>query len=732
MMKTKNKFGWFVIISASFCILVICVMIILFWRHLSTPEKQLLKNIFTQNFVYIFSAGFVFFAGIGFLIDWVFRLYIIPLSKLSEEVELIYTSNPSHRVDIDGSSDFIRLVNQINAGAEKHQALKSRVSERIHLAKKELEEEKNILAAIMAELPEAVIICNNEGRIILYNSQAKRYFAEQTATGHSPGDINSENHAPPGYEKKGFLGIGRSIFGIADSNILAHAIEEMHARVERRADNATASFVLTGKGSRLLRAEAVPILTSRRQFSGFIIIFEDITLGLRNEVRTEFMLHSFHNKIRHSLATIRSAIDLVVEHSGLDSRYQGLTKIIQNEAIELGNLIQRETGDSLQQVKKLWPLAPVTADRLLKSFQKKAEKQLRVRVKIIAHEEKSWVEVDSYTVVLSLLFILEHIIEASGQSVFFCGQAISEKFVHIDISWQGPPVKIEEMRKWENMELRFKHEGLPLYLKEVLSYNSAEIWSYADRDNENRSCMRLYLPVHRFYETDVTRQAAVLPDSRPEFYNFDLFHQPGQNPDIDQHRLSDLVYTVFDTETTGLEPGSGDRIISIGAVRIIKQRVLRSESFNQLVNPHRNIPAESTKIHGIDDDMVRFQPGIEKILPMFYQFAVDTILVAHNAAFDMRMLQTYEEQTRIKFINPVLDTLLLSAVVHPNQDDHSIEAIAGRLGVEIRDRHTALGDALTTAEIFLKLIPLLESLGFRTLKKVREASEKTYYARLKY
>ena len=130
--------------------------------------------------------------------------------------------------------------------------------------------------------------------------------------------------------------------------------------------------------------------------------------------------------------------------------------------------------------------------------------------------------------------------------------------------------------------------------------------------------------------------------------------------------------------------------------------------------------------------MVRYKPGIEKILPMFFQFTADTILVAHNAAFDMRMLQVCEAQTGIKFINPVLDTLLLSAVVHPNQDNHNLEVIAGRLGVKTHDRHTAMGDAVMTGEIFLKLIPLLKSMGLQTLKEVREASEKTYYARLKY
>ena len=108
------------------------------------------------------------------------------------------------------------------------------------------------------------------------------------------------------------------------------------------------------------------------------------------------------------------------------------------------------------------------------------------------------------------------------------------------------------------------------------------------------------------------------------------------------------------------------------------------------------------------------------------------MLVAHSAAFDMRFLQLKEEQTGLRFDHPVIDTLLLSAVVHPNQESHRLEAIAERLGLTIVGRHTALGDAIVTAEVFLKLIPLLAEKGVRTLRDAREAAEKTYYARIKY
>ena len=160
--------------------------------------------------------------------------------------------------------------------------------------------------------------------------------------------------------------------------------------------------------------------------------------------------------------------------------------------------------------------------------------------------------------------------------------------------------------------------------------------------------------------------------------------------------------------------------------------MLHGETFDQLIDPGRALNPASTLIHGIQPELLAGQPRIERVLPQFHRFCEDTVLVAHNAAFDMRFLQLKETATGKRFSQPVLDTLMLSAVVHPRQLHHSLEAIAARLGINIIGRHTALGDAIVTGEIFLQLIPLLEAQGIKTLQQARQASQRTPYAHVQY
>ena len=221
---------------------------------------------------------------------------------------------------------------------------------------------------------------------------------------------------------------------------------------------------------------------------------------------------------------------------------------------------------------------------------------------------------------------------------------------------------------------------------------------------------------------EAEEEVGALPP-RPEFYDFDLFKR---QPDcvVTEIPLGELRCVVFDTETTGLEPSKGDEIISIGAVRIVNGRIVSGETFEQLINPGKKIPKTSIRFHGITDEDVKGAPRIDATLPRFRAFTGRSVLIAHNAAFDMKFLELKQKTSGVTFDNPVLDVLLLSAFLHDHTADHALDATAQRLGVDVSDRHSAVGDAITTARIFLAMRGPLHKRGVETLGDALNVSEK--------
>ena len=220
---------------------------------------------------------------------------------------------------------------------------------------------------------------------------------------------------------------------------------------------------------------------------------------------------------------------------------------------------------------------------------------------------------------------------------------------------------------------------------------------------------------------------------RPEFYDFDLFRRRPAG-ELDRRPLAELAYTVFDTETTGLDPSAGDRVVSIGAVRIVNGRILGQETFDRLVDPRRPIPPQAERIHGIGDAMCAGCPDIATVLPQFHRFAAGTVLVGHNVAFDLRFFEMQADAAGVTFDHqPVLDTLLLAALLDPEEGaDHSLDGLASRFGITVDGRHSALGDARATAQVFLRQIVLLARRGIADLGQAREASRRSLHARVDY
>jgi DNA polymerase-3 subunit epsilon len=385
-----------------------------------------------------------------------------------------------------------------------------------------------------------------------------------------------------------------------------------------------------------------------------------------------------------------------------------------------------EFSDSM---KMRWPLEDILGVDLIAAAQRRIEEKLRLPTKTEGLDDALWVKADSFSLVFALLFLASRLQDHYEPRELRFRLAAQGKLAYLDLIWAGPAMSSETFYTWEMESMNVGAETSPLTLRDVIDRHGGEIW-YQREKAAHRAYFRFVLPVATpeiEEEQEDNRRGA----GRPEYYDFDLFKYEDNSVDLDR-KLSELTYTVFDTETTGLQPSAGDEIIQIGAARIVNNRLLRQEVFDQLVDPERPLKPESIPIHGITEDMVRGKPNIDLVLPAFHEFCADTVLIAHNAAFDMRFLQLKEQRTGVRFAQPVLDTLLLSAVVHPNQESHKLDDILDRLGIEIESRHNALEDALATAEVFLRMVPLLEKMDIVTVRQALEASEKTYFARVKY
>ena len=223
------------------------------------------------------------------------------------------------------------------------------------------------------------------------------------------------------------------------------------------------------------------------------------------------------------------------------------------------------------------------------------------------------------------------------------------------------------------------------------------------------------------YSFDPAAAHAQLPP-RPVNYDFSLLRRDAAPTALSERPLAQIDYVAFDTETTGLAPSKGDRIVQIGAVRVVNGALLAGESFQRLVNPERPIPPRSTRFHGITDDMVAHQPTIDDVVPAFRAFVGDAAMIAQNAAFDLSFLRATEARAGVRFDTPVLDTMLLSMALHPDEADHTLDGLIARYGVDISGRHTALGDAMATARVFVRMLDLLDANGIRTLAEADKAS----------
>ncbi|HXV23700.1 MAG TPA: 3'-5' exonuclease [Alphaproteobacteria bacterium] len=209
-----------------------------------------------------------------------------------------------------------------------------------------------------------------------------------------------------------------------------------------------------------------------------------------------------------------------------------------------------------------------------------------------------------------------------------------------------------------------------------------------------------------------------------------LHEQPPPRGPLTPVTPLDLLPAVsLDTETTGLDPAR-DRVVSLAAVPMHGCRIFQADALDRLVDPGQPISPRSTAIHGISNAMVEGAPPIAEVAAELAPLLEEAVMIGHSIGFDLKVLRCEAERCGFAWREPIcLDTAQLAAVLLPDLADLNLESVAEELGVSLVGRHTALGDALATAEIFTRLLPLMREAGARTLGDAQALASRAVHLR---
>ncbi len=169
-------------------------------------------------------------------------------------------------------------------------------------------------------------------------------------------------------------------------------------------------------------------------------------------------------------------------------------------------------------------------------------------------------------------------------------------------------------------------------------------------------------------------------------------------------KLDEIEFTILDTETTGLEPESGDRIIELACVRLKAGQP--KDEFQALINPGRAISEEALAVHHISEEMLKGAPTMERVIPDFLEFTKDSVLCAYNATFDIGFIKKELELLKREMPQDthIIDILTMARKLLPNFNRYTLSYVAQVLGIKQLQQHRALSDVHTTVGVFNELI----------------------------
>lgn len=617
------------------------------------------------------------------LVTWIWRLFdenlARPMQALASQMRVLAQSDAAKPLNPEQARYLGDLAPAAHSIAEKLSQTRSDLTLAIERETTRLAEEKERLETLLADVNAGILLCSRDHNVVFYNSVAR--------------NLLQESNAPR---------LNQPVTGCLREGPLLHAYERLTLAGSMHTE--TQFLCSTPDGSAMFNATMRLVPQGNERGGGYALTLRDVTADIGLHAAREALLSDMVDGMRRKAANLDTLVSL------RETSEDPVERALLHETRALARAVDQFGKRYNDTASSWWPVAEISARDLLDS--------LRARLRgaglaFTAEHARLSVACDGFMVVSLMAHLAGKLCEEgylNDVALRLCdGDEDGEAL--LTLGWHGAALPLGVLEGWLSDPLDMGQAELTGRF--VLSRHGTDIWPDVV-DGTARIC----LPLPRIEETGDH-------DLRGAVYDFSLFEKSRVAPLADT-ALEDLSYVVFDTETTGLLPSQGDEIVQIAALRVVGGKLLQAEHLDLFVDPKRSIPAASTKVHGITEDMVCGAPGIEDAGKDLHDFARGSVLVAHNAPFDMAFFHKHADLIGREFDNPVLDTVLLSAVLFGITEDHTLDALCARLGVVIpeKDRHTAIGDTLATGTVFVRMMQMLKAQGYRTFGEVHDAMKK--------
>ncbi len=642
------------------------------YRRLAAPEAL---SGFVQAGVV---AGFVALL----LVAWVWFLFDAnvakPIDILSGALRARAHSDVTSDMDVAIARYLGDLAPAATAAARRLTETRSALAESVMRETQRLSQEKARLETLLSDVPVGVLLVSGDHTLAFYNTQAV--------------DLMAGGVAP---------GLDRRLFDYLRDGPVRHAHDRLIATGDP--DAATDLLCTTTTGARVLAARMRLTPGGQGAAPGYVLTLRDVTADLSAHARREALLTEVFDRMRRPAANLSTLMAVVPPGEALP---EAMERALRQELGALSQAVTELAGRHDEGRIEGGGLTQTRALDLADGLKARLEAE---GVALQSTAAEVLLRANGFEIISLLDGLALHLRREIGAEDLSLRIDEEDSGAMIRLCWAGAPLGIGALERW--LEEPLDRLVPEVSCRSVLAGHATEIWPEPVAGGRQSLC----LPIRQ------ARRATARPKPviRSVVYDFDLLSR-ARTDKVAETPLEALTYVVFDTETTGLLPQQGDEIVQIAAVRIVNGRRVDGEVFDTLVNPRRSIPLSSTEVHGITEAMVADAPEVDEVLRRFHKFAEGAVLIAHNAPFDMQFLRRREADLGLAFDHPVLDTVLLSAVIYGQHETHSLDALTHRLGITIpeADRHTAIGDTVATADAFLKLMPMLKGRELTTFGAV--------------